>query len=101
MHRGGALGFYFFVGRLEYRSAESMERVEKRSIGRADCSECRTSSTLRVVRRSVVQSVLTLFAPNKALEPTAVGAFTLISTRNITSPASVTRHSAAVAQLGR
>jgi len=39
--------------------------------------------------------------PNKALEPTAVGAFTLTMTDNITSPASVTPRSPAVAQLGR
>jgi hypothetical protein len=37
----------------------------------------------------------------KALEPTAVGAFTMTSTDNITSPASVTRRFVAVAQLGR
>jgi hypothetical protein len=40
-------------------------------------------------------------APNKALEPTAVGAFTLMSTDNITSPGFATSHSSAVAQLGR
>jgi hypothetical protein len=39
--------------------------------------------------------------PNNALEPTAVGAFTLMSTDNITSPTSVTPLSTAVAQLGR
>jgi hypothetical protein len=39
--------------------------------------------------------------PNNALEPTAVGAFTLMSTDNITSPSSATPLSAAVAQLGR
>jgi hypothetical protein len=38
---------------------------------------------------------------NKALEPTAVGAFTLIIADNITSPSSATLHSTAVAQLGR
>src|SRR5580765_6404479 len=39
--------------------------------------------------------------PNKALEPSAVGAFTLMITDNITSPSSFTLRSAAVAQLGR
>ena len=39
--------------------------------------------------------------PNKALEPTAVGAFTLMSTDNITSPTLVTPRFTAVAQLGR
>jgi hypothetical protein len=39
--------------------------------------------------------------PNNALEPTADGAFTLMSTDNITSPTPVTSSSAAVAQLGR
>jgi len=38
---------------------------------------------------------------NKTLEPTAVGAFTLMITDDITSPTLVTPHSAAVAQLGR
>jgi hypothetical protein len=37
---------------------------------------------------------------NKALEPTAVGAFIMTITDNITSPTSVTPLSAAVAQLG-
>jgi hypothetical protein len=41
------------------------------------------------------------FMPNKALEPTAVGAFTLMSTDNITSPSSAKPRSTAVAQLGR
>jgi hypothetical protein len=41
------------------------------------------------------------FMPNNALEPTADGAFTFMITDNITSPTSVTPHSAAVAQLGR
>jgi hypothetical protein len=39
--------------------------------------------------------------PNKALEPTADGAFTLMITDNITSPSSSTARSTAVAQLGR
>jgi hypothetical protein len=39
--------------------------------------------------------------PNNALEPTAIGAFTLMSTDNITSPTSATPRSTAVAQLGR
>jgi hypothetical protein len=39
--------------------------------------------------------------PNKALEPTADGAFILMSTDNITSPSSATPLSTAVAQLGR
>jgi hypothetical protein len=39
--------------------------------------------------------------PNNALEPTAVGAFTLMSTDKITLPTPVTPLSAAVAQLGR
>jgi uncharacterized protein YceK len=39
--------------------------------------------------------------PNKALEPTAVGAFTFMTTDNITSLPSVTPLAAAVAQLGR
>jgi hypothetical protein len=38
---------------------------------------------------------------NKALEPTAVKPFILMSTDNITSPSSATPHSTAVAQLGR
>jgi hypothetical protein len=38
---------------------------------------------------------------NNALEPTAVGAFTMTITDNITSPSSATPHSPAVAQLGR
>jgi hypothetical protein len=41
------------------------------------------------------------FMPNKALEPTADGAFTFMITDNITSPVSVTPRSTAVAQLGR
>jgi hypothetical protein len=41
------------------------------------------------------------FMPNNALEPTAVGAFTLMSTENITSPTSATPRYSAVAQLGR
>jgi hypothetical protein len=40
-------------------------------------------------------------SPNNALEPTAVCAFTFMSTDNITSPSSATPHSTAVAQLGR
>jgi hypothetical protein len=36
-----------------------------------------------------------------ALEPTAVGAFTMTITDNITSPTPATPHSSAVAQLGR
>jgi hypothetical protein len=39
--------------------------------------------------------------PNNALEPTAVGAFTLMITDNITPLTSVTPLAAAVAQLGR
>jgi hypothetical protein len=39
--------------------------------------------------------------PNKALEPTRVGAFTLMITDNITSPSSATQPSTAVAQPGR
>jgi len=39
--------------------------------------------------------------PNKALEPTAVGAFIMTITDNVTSPSSPTLPSAAVAQLGR
>jgi hypothetical protein len=38
---------------------------------------------------------------NNALEPTAVGAFTLMSTDNIISPSSATLPPTAVAQLGR
>jgi Na+/proline symporter len=38
---------------------------------------------------------------NKALEPTAVGAFIMTITDNITSPTSVTLLATAVAQLGR
>jgi hypothetical protein len=41
------------------------------------------------------------FMPNKALEPTAVDAFTLTITDNITSLTPVTPLAAAVAQLGR
>jgi hypothetical protein len=42
-----------------------------------------------------------ILLPNNALEPTAVDAFTMMITDNITSPTSVTPHSTAVAQLGR
>jgi hypothetical protein len=38
---------------------------------------------------------------NKALEPTAVGAFTMTITENITPPSSAASLSTAVAQLGR
>jgi hypothetical protein len=41
------------------------------------------------------------FMPNNALEPTAVGAFTITITDKITSPTPVAPLSAAVAQLGR
>jgi hypothetical protein len=40
-------------------------------------------------------------SPNKALEPTAVGASTMTITDTITSPTSATPLSTAVAQLGR
>jgi hypothetical protein len=42
-----------------------------------------------------------ILPPNKALEPTADGAFTFMITDNITSPVSAMPPSAAVAQLGR
>jgi hypothetical protein len=44
---------------------------------------------------------MTIPWPNNALEPTADGAFTLMSTDIITSPTSATPRSTAVAQLGR
>jgi hypothetical protein len=49
----------------------------------------------------MVQMTITNEQPNKALEPTADGAFTFMITDNITSSTSATPHSAAVAQLGR
>jgi hypothetical protein len=45
--------------------------------------------------------VSTMTQPNNALEPTAVLPVIMTITDNITSPASVTPLSAAVAQLGR
>jgi hypothetical protein len=51
--------------------------------------------------RELSKAVHTDQKPNKALEPTAVGAFTLMSADNITSTSSATPLSTAVAQLGR
>jgi hypothetical protein len=92
----GSMGEYpfatdFYLARSRWRYCQSPQSQPPRRAS-GDCHSCAFGVTF---------SDVTDLPPNNALEPTAVGAFTLMSTDNITSPSSATPPSTAVAQLGR